>query len=486
MIRQAPQPKGVIPVEIVGSSKFGRFPKVSAEKTFNMYVSDNWLMPTPGHIKLGDIDPLQEGRGNFTSVAGKFMLSIIGNGIWRSNENIRKIGRQTPIGDPTEVVAQKVGTIETYTGDVFIDENNASEIAICDKRNIYIYNYSANTVIKAVTPFLPGYVTFQDGRFISPDLLSHQWYLSDLNNGLSWPTTAGYVGELETKADKCKACIRLPGEGNHLFVMGETVTELWNDVGYKLFPYEKITSFNIDYGCLNQATLAASDSFVIWLAINEKSGPTIMYSNGGPAKQISTDGINDELATLKNPREAYGFLWKNSGHLFYQLTFTEDKKTYLCDLITEQFYYLTNALTENHIAKKVVFFAGDYYFISFIDGNLYRLSDEIFLANGELVPRIRVSNTIRSPTNKPFIPGEFGFPIEQGDSATISRVDLNVSYDGGVTFGNIVGHELNPLAERKNRFTEYLLGLANEITIQLRFWGDAHFTCGNGYLKVSP
>lgn len=483
-IRPPPPKAGRMPLEVVGSNKFGRFPKISSEKTYNMFISDNWMVPTPGHLKVVEVDPLSEGRGIFTSTRGNFMVSVIGSGVYVIKDEIEKIGRSIPVGDITESVATLVGAIDTFTGDVFIDENDAEQIAICDKKDIYIYNYSTAAFQKATLDFRPGYITFQDGYFIAPNLDRPQWRLSDINNGLSWPAGASNVGSLQTKPDNARACIRVPGKGNQLFVMGSDVTEAWNDVGYKLFPYYRTNSFNIDYGCVNQSTIAASDQFVIWLARNEKSAPVIMVSSGGAPRQISTDGINFALSQLENPEDCYGFLYKNDGHLFYQLTFRADKISYLYDFSTNKFFFVTDNNFENHIAKKVTFFANDYYFISLIDGNIYRLSSDFTEADGETVPRLRITNTIRLPDGNDFIAKGMGFIIQQGDSLNLSRVDMSLSYDGGITFGNIVGKDLNITPNRQNIFNEYRLGYATELTIQLRFWGDAKFVCTNGYVEI--
>lgn len=473
-----------LPLNVVGSNKFGRYPKISAEKTYNMYISDGWMVPTPGHLKVVEVDPLSEGRGIFTSTRGGFMLAVIGSGVYILRDEIQKIGRSIPVGDVTESIAILVGSIDTFTGDVFIDENDAEEIAICDKKDIYIYNYNSATFQKATIDFSPGYITFQDGYFIAPDLDRPQWRLSDINNGLSWSAGASSVGSLQTKPDNCRACIRVPGKGNQLFVMGSTVTEAWNDVGYKLFPYYRTNSFNIDYGCVNQSTIAASDQFVIWLARNEKSAPVIMVSSGGAPRQISTDGINFALSQLEDPEDSYGFLYKNDGHLFYQLTFRTDKISYIYDFTTQKFFFVSNKNFENHIAKKVTFFANDYYFISLIDGNIYRLSGEFTQADGENVPRLRITNTIRLPDSDDFIAREMGFTVEQGDSSNLNRIDMSLSYDSGTTFGNVIGKELQKTPNRQNIFNEYRLGYANNLTVQFRFWGDGKFVCRDGYLDV--
>jgi hypothetical protein len=482
--RVAPEKIIQLPLNIGGSNKFGRYPKISSERIYNMFMSDGWMVPMPGHQKVLEIDPLQEGRGLFVSSRGNFIVTVIGSGVYVIGPEIQKFGRSIPIGDISENIAIKVGEIETFSGDVFIDENDAEEIGICDKKDNYMYNYGANTFTKASLDFTPGYIAFQDGYFISPDLNRPQWRLSAINNGLSWPAAAQNVGSFQTKPDNVKACVRVPGKGNQLFVMGSTVTEPWNNVGYRLFPYVRTNSFNIDYGCVNQASIATLDKYVVWVGKNENSSPAIMISDGGPEKQISTDGINFALQNLTNPEDCYAFLWKSDGHLFYQATFRTDKVTYLYDIGEDKFYFFSDKNFDNHIAKKMVFFANDYYFISLIDGNLYRLSGDLKSYDGETIPRIIISNTIRLKDNAKFLAKLLNFTIEQGDSESENRVDVSISYDGGSVFGNVVGMDLNALAHRINKFTVRDMGMANEMTVQLRLWGDGRFLCKDGYIEV--
>lgn len=484
MTKAYPLNKKIMPINIAGSSKFGRHSKISAEKTYNMFISDEWLVPTPGYIKIANIDPLAEGRGIFTSVRENIMVAVIGNGVWVITSEIKKFGREIPIGSIGERLAIKVGEIETFTGDVFIDENENQEIGICDKKNIYMYNYGSATFQKATINFTPGYLTYQDTYFIAPDIDNPRWFLSGANDGLTWQILASTTGGFQTKPDNPKAVVRVPGKSNQVFVMGSTVTESWNDIGYKLFPYFRTNSFNIDYGCVNQATIAMSDKFVVWLGSNEHSSPTIMVSDGGPAQQISTDGINFALSQLTEPSDSYGFLFKSDGHLFYVLTFDTDNVSYLYDFNTDKFYFLTDEKMGNYIAKKVTFFNDDYYFISLIDGNIYRMSADITTYDDNIIPRIRVANTIRLPNGLPFIGQQLGFTLEQGENSSISRIDTSVSYDGGVTFGNSIAKELNSLGIRQNKFSEYDFGYMNEFTPQFRFWGEGRFVCTDGFMEI--
>jgi hypothetical protein len=531
-----------IPLNIVGSSIFGRYPKISSEVTYNMIISDDWLVPYAGHKLVSSIIPNGEGRGIFPSVRYNHLILVINDGVYTMDANN---------------FVTKVANLDSYTGDVFIAENDAHQIGICDKKDIYVFNYVANTFTKvtaATLGFTPVYLDFQDGYFIAADADQPKFHLSQPNDGTNW--SGAVIGALETKPDNVVACVRLPGKGNYLLVMGRTVTELWMDVGYQLFPYQRSSSINFDYGCLNSATIACGEDFVVWVGVNEKSGPAIMFSSGGAVQQISTDGINFKLAQLKNPSKSYGFLIKQDGHLLYQLTFAdkEDDFTLLYDFNTKKFSYLCNEYMDAHVAKRTAFFNDNYYFVSLKDGNLYELSSEYTTYDGAEIPRIRVCKTIRAQDNSGFVGNSVEFTIEQGevlnkpypmplqDKGAINspadfplfgipkpgwryrvqtgcqdnvvgktqtmqtfntgdqivwngtnyslitddttRVDISVSRDGGVSFGSIAQMHMNPLGERKNRFTFYNLGFANEMTLQFRFWGMGRFVASDGEVSI--
>ena len=459
-----------LPVTIVGGNGFGRYPLISREETFNLIVSDGFLVPFAGYKKILTIAEKGQGRGLFNSVRFGNLVTVIDNGVYIIGATLH---------------AQRIGSLETFEGDVQIAENEKEEIAICDHKDIFIFNYRESTFKKSELDFVPGYVSYHNGRFLSCDSERAEWRLCDEENSHRWPADASHVGEFQTKADNPLAVIPLPGRGSTIFVMGSIVSECWSDIGLNLFPYQRASSFNIDYGCLNPATLASSDQFIVWLASNEKSGPVIMLSDGGSTKQISTEGINFKLSQLKNPRNAYGFLFKQDGHLLYVITFPEDQVTYAYDFTTQLFFTLTDAQMKAHIAKRAVFYNNSYYFISFIDGHIYELNSRYTDDNNHEIPRIRVTPSIRSANSEFFIAKKLTIPIEQGNSQSLQRIDLSISKDGGESFSSNISKTLNPTAHRQNRLIWWQLGRANNLTLQLRFWSLDRFVVGNGLLGIA-
>lgn len=472
------------PLNIVGSSTFGRYPKMSSEKTYNMIISDGWLVPFGGYHVQSQINNKGEGRAVYASDKLGLLFAVIDNDIWNFDSNF---------------VRSVIGRTTTFTGDVYIAENNANQIAFSDSVNIYIWNAITNvftTLTPTILGFIPGYLTFQNGFFISPDLSSNQWRLSDSNNGLVWPFDAQHVGEISTKASRAAACDRFPGKGNLLVVFSGNVGEYYIDTGAALFPYQRSQSANIDYGLLNPSTLDGVENMVCWLGVNEQSGPVIMTSNGIESKRISTDGIDFEFAQLKFPRQCYGFMVRVDGHLCYVITFTKDNVSYLYDFNTEKFFNLCDENMNAYIIKKMAFFKDNYYFVSIIDGNLYKFdADEFNYTYSDTVfeiPWIRVCNSIRFPDQSNFTVGYAGFTVQQGDFTTNynatnfkPRVDMNLSKDGGENYGSNVPKLMFPQGIRQNKLLWRNLGMANDLTPQLRFHGlNGRFLAQDGVIGV--
>lgn len=499
------------PMNIVGSSIFGRYPKISIEKTYNMFMSDKFMVPYSGYsigITASNFINAIEGRAIFTSTKFGELVVVEGNSVFLVNIQYSQVEEKV-----TFFQVFKIGTLQTQTGVVYIAENNKPQIGISDGTAFYIYDPTLApnpTFVTVSLNFIPGYLTFHDTYFIlaakndttySPPA-NNTWRLSVSNEGYlssttftsaanvitpasalgitvgseitflgttilipgtiyyagnfsagtfqvfatfsnainnvsplttdssgivginAWPSTAAYVGLLQTKPDNVQAVVRFPSKGNMIFVMGSIVTEAWFDTGAQLFPYQRNNQFNIDYGCLQPATVAYMDEFVVWLAQNEKSGPIIVYSDGGMPKKITTDGIDYLFSTLQNPADSQAFIFRQDGHLFYHINFYTDNLSLVYDFSTEKFYHACDQNLNYFIASEVAFFNNQYYFISKNNGNLYVFDTAITTyqdtdSDNNIItyeiPRIRTCSNIRTPDQDYQIINDVGFTIESGE-----------------------------------------------------------------------
>ena len=483
-----------VPLKMVGGSNFGRYSKISAEKTTNMIVSDNALVPYAGYKSILQ-NPLilstGVGRGIYSSTDGNFIIMVIGGDVYRVNHTFN---------------AQLVNVVPllTSSGDVFITENNNKEIVITDGEAVYVYLWVSPYTFSGSGGYTqnnflfpwgkPGYCSFQNGRVIIAVVGTQDWVLSAPNNALSWPMDAQHQGKVQSKPGFVQAAVPVPGGGNNLLVFGSTVGESWTDVGTALFPYQRNSTFNIDYGITNPSTIAALDNFVVWISTNESAGPTLMYSKGGGDPQsISTDGIDFLLSKIKFPTSATGFLFRQDGHLIYQFTFNQDNLSIAYDFETELPFNVTDEKLDYHPARQVVYFNGSYYFVSFNDNKLYQFDTSTTNAQYDLddireIPRIRICPPLRLTSQRQFICRSLAFTTENGllnpQDGITAAVDLSISRNGAASFGNSVRREMNPSGGYKSRFIWQSCGMANDLTPQFRFYGLGRWVVMDGIAEV--
>lgn len=529
------------PLDIVGGTHFGRFSKINATETWNFIVSDDWLVPYAGYKNALTLTPDIAGRGIYSSFRGECMICIIGTAIYKIT---------TSLFDSNELESRLLGNLYTDSGDVYISENNNGDICITDGIYVYVYNYLVEfpEVVRSSNPMSsnsfifggtsPGYISFHDGQLIIADQLTTNWYLSNFNNATDWPTTSPFVGSIQTKPDLCQAVVPVPGGGGNIFVFGRNATELWQRIGGSLFPYQRNSTFNIDYGCLNPATVAHLNTYTVWIGVNEQSGPVLMRANGNSVEQISTDGIDYQLGNLTDPLNCTGFLYQQDGHTIYQFTFPTDNISYAYDFESKLFFNVSDENLNYHIAREIVYFNNTYYFVALAGGNIYEF-DTLFtaaqysqndLSDVKIIPRIRICSPIRTPDQRYYIAKSLGFTVENGqpntpvniiehvsanvDLATESgfiiccengdmiateevndsnaivytyypeQVNLAVSRDGGMTYGTFWTKDMNPTGKFKSLFIYQRLGIANDSTYQIRFNGYGRFCATNGVVEL--
>ena len=413
-----------IPINLCGSSVFGRYPKIDIEKTINMFLSDGWLVDYAGYqiaIDASKFNNGKVGRAIHTSTKLNRLIIVIDSNVYLVN---LFFDQNLEMTFDTSVIL--IGSLASATGDVFIAENNKPQILFSDGISLYIYDPLLTPSFQMVsTPsFTPGYIDFHDTRFIcaaSNDNFftppaNNTWRLSGQNDGMSWPNDAQHIGLLETKPDNIQAVIRMPSRGNAILVMGKTVSEPWFDLGLQLFPYQRQTSWNIDYGCLNPSTIARMDNMVVWLAQNETSGPIIVFTNGGEIQKITTDGIDYLFSQLKKPEDSEGFLFRQDGHLIYHINFYTDNLSLFYDFNTQRFFHACDENLNYFIANEVAFFNNQYYFLTRNNGNLYAFDTIFTTYDGAEIPRIRTCRSIRDPSQEYFVANDVGFTIEQGET----------------------------------------------------------------------
>lgn len=537
-----------IPINIVGSSSFGRYPKISLEKTYNMFESDGWLVDFPGYQKVLEILPGGvEGRGLYKSYRGNLLIAVVDANVYRIDSTLS---------------ATKIGVLNTFRGNVFIDENLNDQICIVDGLNAYIYNWSTYSAVTVQTDgalgsgaLIPNYVTYHNEFFLfgnSPNSANGAfWYAYVFSD----PTHIAQEAQLtlQTKPDYALAVKRIPGQASNVLVLGGLVSEVHTQVG-GLIPYIRNQSFNVDYGVLSVDTIADNDTYIVWLGVNQTNNVTILALTGQGVEKISTDGIDYLLSSLVQPQKSTAMMYTVDGQLFYHFTFYDprDNLSLVYNFNNKKFYHVSDHNLDYHPAREVVFFSqnsfsgpltAEMFFMSLNGGAIYRFSTDITFINLDIpdaenifetdprlkyeIPRIRICKQIRFPTSAPFKINQLVYTLEMGvdripavqdcliymitesgirmfsenDIQLVpekggqedcvsrpyqARVDLAISKDGGETFGNYVSRYCHPVGKRKNMMRWEKQGFANDYTPKFKFWSLGRFVVNDGIVDVTP
>jgi len=528
------QPSKKIPLTLLCSSKFGRYPKISSERVYNMFQSDNWMVNFAGTSVFYNFASSGEGRGILHSTRHNAVIVVVESSVYKIRNNN---------------VIEVIGEIDTVNGEISLAENNNNQVLIVDGLKAYIYNFDNNTLTPQAlhtgadpltTPtFSPQYCSYHHTYFLITPVTSDDnpqfWYAFKYQD----PNTIVYDStfEISDKVDSTRIVYPIPGHGNNVIVLGNTVGEIWSQVG-GAENYRKITSFNIDNGIASIFTFAAGEQFVVWLAINEKNSPSIMICDGGSTKRISTDGIDFLLQSLEHPEDSTAMIYRQDGHLFYILTFfnSADNVSIVYDFNTDKFYYLTDEKLNYFPARQIVYFEGRQFFISLNDASLYDISTDYVYYNqdvadtesGDIIPRKIITAPTRDEEGAPFRISRIGFILEQGvndysildagetvtceglyvsstgeyyvsedeNSYYISEdgfcynsdigpsIDISFSKDGNAEYSGRSRYALNAMSLFRNRLRWNNLGQCNEISFQFEFWGLQRFVVSNGYMEI--
>lgn len=454
--RQTPEAEDV-KVNIVGASDFGRYNKISPERTWNMFIStagtpdgddyEQWLVNFPGYARATNVPAaatpttsgytpnklsIGTGRGIFKSTRGNFMLVVVNALVYRVEQATGGF------------VTTLAGTLNTSQGEVFMAENLNYQICLVDGTNCWLYTYAPAVTFTIQTDtalgdgsLIPNYVEYHNTFFLfgnkNTTSLGAAWYAYQYSNATTivQPNPGGQFS-LQTKSDYALAVKKLPGQGNNVIVFGSTVCEIHTQIG-GIQNYIRQPSKNINYGCLSVTTIGDSGDVVAWLAINEEEAPVIMAYDGNSASRISTDGIDYLLSTLEAPETSTAILYRLDGHLFYQITFYDvrDNVTLLYDFNTKLFFNLTDQFFNYHPARGIAYYNGATYFISLNNIALYKISSDLTYIDENLpvtnstsiwnqswayeIPRERITSSIRYANSTRFRTNSLVVTIEQGN-----------------------------------------------------------------------
>lgn len=479
---------------IVGGFGKYRVEKLNAERAINLYVvkdptakNPSFLAPFPGfdvpHEFAGASDGCRAALVTFDIILKDYVVYVA------VGENIFLI---PPTLVPAAITsgADILGTTSGYVSMAAISNFDKNEILFCDGSVLLSYIPGGTPAIQTValpTDVIPQYVTSMDNYFVVAQKDTQRFYVSPLSNGRGTYTarfaTAGTIDGI------IQAVIQLE---RRVFIFGDFGIESWFDAGASDFPFRRDNNVFIEHGLLAVGSLCEGAGRLFYLAQSRYGSPAIMMMEGNAPKQISDIDLDRQLEELANPQDAVGFVFRIEGHLFYQLNFTFDQRTFLYSLNSDEWTELEmNPATiygppTRHAAQCHFFYYGPggqfntHYIGDYQNPTFYTLSSNYYKNNGQSIKKTRICHVFYSSVYNYRVIDRLLIDMVQGalyqnptgtELAPINdddpTIQLSISRDGGNTYKFIGSASIGKAGEQLTRTLWSKLGTYRSATIKV-------------------
>ena len=348
---------------------------------------------------------------------------------------------------------------------------NETQLIIIDGIDGWILTLVNNSFNKIVDPgFIPGtHVLNIDGFFVENEPNSGRFRVSGF--GLDGKNRDGFIWDAldyYTAEGSPDNLISIGKLNNELWLFGGKTTEIWYDTGDTFNgQFKRVNQGFIDIGIDAPWSVATSGNTIFWLGGSSQGHGIVWQSQTYIPQRISTHAIEYIIGKLTRTVDAVAFCYQQEGHFFYQITFPSDELTLVYDMKTKMwhkrgYYYKETGDIGRHRAQCHAFWNGKNYVGDYANAKLYELDLDTFTDNGEIIRMVRVGPHIHKDRKRLFF-HEFELDIERGVGLTTGqgsnpKIMLQMSDDGGRTWGNEIEMNMGKIGEYKMRAHKHHLG----------------------------
>jgi hypothetical protein len=377
------------------------------------------------------------------------------------------------------------GTLLTSSGAVSFADNGL-QLGVCDGAYGYIFTYATNAFVQITDLDFPspaGGIDFIDGYFIVNQKNTGKFFISAINNGLSW--AALDFATAESSPDNLVRAVNFVGQ---LGLLGENTLEIWRNTGDSLFPFSRISG-STPVGTIAPNTVISIDTSTYWVGHNSQGGGIVYRAQGFTPVRISTDAI--ELILQAEPDQSLLRSWtyQQEGHVFLVITGGSLKTSLVYDLSTQLWHeraFLNSAGNyEQHLGNCCIFVFGKHLVGSRKDGSIYQMSLDFYSDNGSPIQRRRVYTHLIDEFNPVrYNELQVGFETGVGLSATSSnpQVSLRISMDGARTWSSYFTTSLGAIGKYNTQVKWRRLGINQQCTFEITYSDPTKVAITGSYL----
>ncbi len=304
----------------------------------------------------------------------------------------------------------------------------------------------------------------------------------------------------ESNSDSINALYAI---GSNLIVFGPKSIEFWQRGDAEQYQTWVRTSytFNREVGLDSPKSVASVNNNVCFVSNGMNAGRAVFAIAGTEFQKISETWL-DEILDNSDTDNAIGFAYSRSNHAFYGLYIpnaqNKRSRTFVYDFSTKQWAERSsrNFKTGRDSAWNLIYpvwFDNKTVFGHIEDGELVYLDENFHkeeINENETVSLIRRRQSPVILNNyQNFTFDELGVELNTGtitDYEVNPKVQLEISEDGGNSFGNTILEECGKTGQYFYRVRFLNMGIQRLCVVRLTFSENMDVTLTNASIRVSP
>jgi hypothetical protein len=498
-------------VDLVGQSYQLDEVSLSPQRTINFYPeqygdedrftkSQTALIPTPGAsiVRTMSAESTDICRGLYCSSSGSApdfrprLYGVWGNTVWRFDANFDmpyQIGTVSDNGEP-------VGMID-----------NGFDFCLVDGEQMYKYPLASNDGegewVTVELPYVPGsttekikptHIAFLGQRLIVNNRFGNTWAFSKL--GL---TEFDVIGGLDfySAEQSSDPILALRSVNGALWLYGNRSYEIWRTSDNQDDPFCFVGGSASQIGIKAPKSLATVNDMVFWLGASDVGVDAVWMGSGNTAMRVSNMGIETQIVSCSEREQAIGWAYASKGNTFYVLSFPYSSRTFVYDASGKQWHERLARDLQSAAWKVYPYqygvYANNHIYVGTIDGSaLAYLDDHKFTEyNGNQIVRQRISPVYAAELNniqmrQITIDGLVGYtPLLEGLGFD-PKILLEVSKDGGSTYGNVKDKSLGKQGNYRKVVRWNSLGIGRSIVLRFTISDPIPFTIYQARLDFEP
>lgn len=445
-------------IDIVGQSYQMEAVSFDSQRTVNMYP----LLSETGTSKSTTALRCTSGLREFAAIGGgaiRGSIEVKGRAFFVSGNEFYEL-----LTDGTSVMH---GTLNTTTGECFL-EANPTQVMIIDGTDGYIFTTSTDAFVDITDTDFPtsSHLTFQDGYFLVTEASTNKFWISGINNGLTWGAL-----DFTTVESSPDNLVGLISDSSNLWLFGTKSTEVYRNTGNAAFPFQVIDGASFEVGCAAQGTIKELDNAIYWLGTDENGDSIVWKSNGYNALRVSTQAIEKKISESENFNESSAWVYHERGHAFYALRVKGLNTTLTLDVTTGAWHerVYRNPITANeeqHRGANHIFFDKKHLVGDRETNKVYEMRLDVYDDDGDALVKRRITPHL-SQERMLITHAQLELDMEIGVGTVTGqgedpKIMMRYSDDGGHTWSDELWVTLGKLGEYSTRVKWNRLGASRD------------------------